>query len=92
MNITREITPAYYATCDICDNAGPKSFVLADAVTIALDEGWEVTLHWNGLQHVSCTKCPRCSRTIYEAIHDKAGSEPQYKTDPTGEEAPGGPQ
>ena len=69
MNITRDLTPTYYATCDICDSSGPVSQILADAVVTALEEGWTVTSRWNSLEYVSTTLCPRCSSTSYEARH-----------------------
>ena len=92
MNITTKVTETHYATCDICDNAGPEHVIMAIAVAAALEEGWEVTNRWNSLEHVSTTTCPRCSRTLYEAIHGKAGAEPQYQTDSAGEEETNGPQ
>jgi len=92
MNITTKVTVTYYATCDICDDAGPESVDKIDAMVAALEEGWEVTLQWNGLKHVSITLCPLCSGTP-KAVHwAKARARPQYQTDPTSEEAPNGTQ
>lgn len=69
MNITTKVTKTHYATCDICDAAGPESTEMLGAELAAKDEGWTVTFRWNSLEYVSTTLCPRCTRTSYEARH-----------------------
>lgn len=75
MNISFRTTTAYFAVCQICGTRGPVTGSKAHAMAGAHKEGWVCIKGQDGMERVSTTLCPTCSR-IYEAMHWAKGKEP----------------
>jgi len=52
----------YQVICDECGNTAPGSTIRQEAITLAEEAGFQVSVRWNGLAYVSTYLCPDCYR------------------------------
>jgi hypothetical protein len=48
--------------CDGCQRAAPKSPVKEEALTQAMEAGFQTITRWSGLEHVTTHLCPDCQQ------------------------------
>lgn len=53
--------------CDVCQRAAPESPVREEALTQAMEAGFQVATRWNGLEYIEIHLCPDCQQAQTES-------------------------